>query len=252
MNVLFPIAGRGQRFKGDVQNVPKPLVFAGTKTLLEHAISTLGFSGQYIFVSLKYENNTWNQQIEDTIYSLQPQSKIITIDTPTEGMAETCLKAKHLINNDEQLIITNVDQILNWDSDKFLDFVNEVNVDACVSIYEHHDIEINKPSKYAYVKLNEDGYAEEFREKFAISTNAMNGIYYWKRGGDFVRSAEKMIHEDFRVNNEYYVSPSYNYLIQEGKRIRTYKMNTTEFYSLGSPEEIARTLKHIQFNPYVL
>ncbi len=248
MNILFPIAGRGQRFENYPQNVPKPLVVVDGKTLLEHSISTLGFVGQYIFVTLKYDNANWNQQIEAIIHSLQPNSKIITIPTPTEGMAETCLAAKEYIDDATQLIITNVDQILSWNPSNFLDFVHDSNVDACVSVYDHHDIEIGKPGKYAYVRLNDDGYAREFKEKFAISNIAMNGIYYWKHGSDFVRSAEQMIRDNIRVNNEYYVSPSYNYLIVEGKKINTYTMHETEFYSLGSPEEIDRSLQQIHFN----
>lgn len=246
MNILFPIAGRGQRFKDYQQNTPKPLVKFEGKTLLEHSISTLNLDGQYIFVTRRYETSFLNNTIEEIIYSLVPNSKIIVIDSVTEGMASTCLCAEKFINTDDELIVTNVDQYLCWDSTDFLKFVRKESVDACVSTYDHADIQLNKPSKYAFVKLNEHGYAEKFREKFAISEHAMNGIYYWKHGSDFVRSAKQMISDDVRINGEYYLSPSYNYLIQEGKCIRTYKMNETEFYSLGSPEEISNSLTRKQ------
>lgn len=248
MNILFPIAGKGQRFKFRNQFTPKPLVTVNGKTLLEHAVSTLEFTGQYIFVALKYDDDSFNKQIRDIVFGLQPQSKLILLDVPTQGMAETCLCAEHFIDTSEKLIITNVDQYLSWDSNDFLNYVDCHNLDACVSTYDHHDIEVGKPSKYAFVELDDHEYATRFVEKFAISKHAMNGIYYWKCGQDFVRSAKQMIADDIRTNGEYYVSPSFNYMIRDGKRIKTYKMKNTQFYSLGSPEEIEVTLQHLPPN----
>lgn len=245
MNILFPIAGRGQRFKSKNYETPKPLVVVGGKTLLEHAISTLGLVGNYIFISLRYEDSSLNTQIEDIIFKFQPNSKIILLDEPTRGMAETCLCAEEWIDNDEELIVTNVDQHLNWEADHFQQFLKEQTPDACVSTYDHEDIEVGKPSKYAFVKLNEQKNAVEFQEKFAISEHAMNGIYYWKHGRDFVSSSKQMISDNVTVNGEYYVSPSYNYMIREGKIIKAYKMNKNQFYSFGSPEEISNSLKYL-------
>lgn len=252
MNILFPIAGRGERFKSHNYNIPKPLVMVSGKTLLEHSISTLDLPGTYIFVTLKYQNDLFNKQIQEIIYTLQPSSRIISLDSPTNGMAETSLGAESFINNEEELIITNVDQYLSWNSAEFLKFVRNADVDACVSTYEHDDIELEKSSKYAFVKLDSDGNAVEFQEKFAISEHAMNGIYYWKYGKDFVDSAKKMILDNIKVNNEFYVSPSYNYMIRDGKKIKAYKMQKNEYCSLGSPEEISNSLKQPTIQPSFL
>jgi len=114
-----------------------------------------------------------------------------------------------------------------------------------VSLYDHEDIEIGKASKYAFVALNNRGFATQFAEKFAISEHALNGIHYWKHGKDFVSSVKRMMADDVRVNGEFYFSPAFNYLIEDGKKITTFKMQQHEYYSLGSPEEIAKNLKYI-------
>lgn len=246
MNILFPIAGAGLRFQSHGYNIPKPLVLVNGKTLLEHSITTLGLPGRYIFVCTEYEDLELNQQIEDIVISCHPEAVIITLDGPTKGSAETCLKAEDIIDVDEPLIVTNGDQWLNWKPQEFLDFLKLTDPDGCVSLYPHEDIEVGKPSKYAFVSLDDDGYARDFCEKFAISNNALNGVHYWKSGKDFVYSVKEMIKKDIRVNNEYYFSPSYNILIKDGKRINTYPMSKEEYRSLGSPQEITKNNKYIK------
>jgi NDP-sugar pyrophosphorylase family protein len=248
MNILFPIAGRGSRFKLEYDELPKPLVLVKGKTLLEHSVESLKINGHFIFIFLKYENKHYNYKIRSLIEKLKPGSKIIMISKITRGAAETCLYAKDYIDNEDPLLITNCDQYLNWNPNKLYDIIKTEDPDACVSLYDHEDIEVGKPGKYAYVSLDDQGKAIKFNEKFAISKNALNGIHYWKRGRDFISSVKKMIEDKVVVNNEYYISPSFNYMIKEGKNILTFKMEKKEYLSLGSPEEIQKNLKFLYNN----
>ena len=59
----------------------------------------------------------------------------------------------------------------------------------------------------------------EVAEKKVISKNATVGVYYWKKGSDYVNFAETMIKKNIRVNNEFYVCPVYNEAIVGGKKI---------------------------------
>ena len=52
--------------------------------------------------------------------------------------------------------------------------------------------------KWSYVKLNEEGYAEEVAEKKPISNNATVGIYWWKKGSEYVKYAEQMIKKKYK------------------------------------------------------
>jgi len=245
MNILFPIAGIGSRFETQGYKVPKPLVRVKGKSLIKHSVRTLNLNGNYIFVCRKYEDGDYNKQIKELINMTYPIAKLILLDKPTQGAAETCLAAEKYINNDDPLIITNGDQYLNWDSNTFLDHIYNTDPDGCVSLYDHEDIEVDKVSKYAFVALDNKGFATKFAEKFAISKHALNGIHYWKHGKDFVSSVKRMMADDVRVNGEFYFSPAFNYLIEDGKKITTFKMQQHEYYSLGSPEEIAKNLKYI-------
>ena len=244
MNILFPVGGKGERFQNKFRT-PKPLVEVNGKTLLEWSIETLGLSGQYIFVVLEYQEPEFNTQIENIIMSSKPKAIILKIKEPTLGSAFTCLVSEKYINNDDELIITNCDQYLNWDFQNFITFLEEEKPDASVSIYDHGDVVVGEKSPYCFVKTDDSGKITEFKEKFAISELSMNGIHYWKRGSDFVRSCKKMIDHSITVNGEYYLSGSFNFLISEGSRIMPFRMNKGEFYSLGTPEDIDKNIDKI-------
>lgn len=96
--------------------------------------------------------------------------------------------------------------------------------------------------KWSYVKLNESGYVTEVAEKKPISDVATVGIYYWRRGADYVKYAEQMISKNIRVNNEFYVCPVFNEAIQDNKKIKVF--NIKNMWGLGTPEDLTHFLEN--------
>lgn len=242
MNILIPLVGRGQRLQSKY-NCPKPLVKLKGKSIIEYSVSSLGLSGQYIFIIREYDeygndSARYNEELEQTLIKLIPNCKIIKTRTLTQGPACSALLAKSLIDTKEPLVITNCDQITTWDANKFVSFVKEKNCDGCVTTFPFNNIKLGEKSAYSFIKLNSNDVAVEFEEKLAISESALNGIHYWKEGALFVASAEDMIKENNTVNGEFYVSKTFNYLIKQNKKIIEFRMNKNEFFALGNNEEI--------------
>jgi NDP-sugar pyrophosphorylase family protein len=235
MNILFPIAGHGTRFKYKGFNEPKPFVKVKDKYIIEYALSSLKLKGNYYIITNRLEKQYIDilNELSD-LYNLN--LKIIDVGRDTSGQAETCYLILDKINLNEELIITNCDQYTPWNYQKFIDFKNNADYDGIVTTYKHYDIEINKPGRYSYIKLNENGLAVELMEKFAISENALNGVFYWKKGELFKKSCKQLLSTECSI--ERYVSLTYNFLIKEGYKITNYLMESKEFVSLGSPEEI--------------
>ena len=77
-----------------------------------------------------------------------------------------------------------------------------------------------------------------------ISKNATVGVYYWKHGSDYVDSAEEMIEKNIRVNNEFYVCPTYNQLISKKKKIKIH--NVDKMWGLGTPEDLSNFIQKIK------
>ena len=228
------MAGMGQRFKSEGFTSEKPLIELMGKTLIEHSIESLKIEGNFIFITREYDDPSSNQILSDILKRLKPDSIEIKLKNITTGSIETALSAQHLIDNNDPLIITNCDQRLEWDSEPFIEFISDDDIDGCVVTFDSDN------PKNSFALIGEDGFVTEFAEKNPISRNALIGLHYWKSGSEFVKSAKKLF-ETFKTNNkpECYISESYNFLIEENKKIRCYEINNNEFISLGTPYDLS-------------
>jgi len=232
MNILLPIAGLGSRFSKVGFELPKPLIKVEGKPMIQCAIESLGVQGNYIFIIRD------NETLKLHLQSMYPDSNIISINYLTDGPASTCLLAKEQINNKQPLLIANCDQIMWWNSLAFTSFLNSCPYDGLVVTYNEDT------PKNSYVKLDKNGLAVRIAEKEVISNVSLNGIHYWKNGSDFINSAEVMIKDNERYNNEFYVGPTYNTLIKQGKKIGVYHIPNEQHHAVGTPEDLLKyTLK---------
>ena len=236
MNILIPMAGLGDRFRKAGYTTSKPMILVDGKPMIQLAIESLGLFGRYIFVINR--ENEMVEELKSLLRAITSDPIIIEIDYLTEGPTSTCLLAKHYIDTDEPLVIANCDQIMKWNSHEFFNHINNTSNDGVVVTYNVIT------EKNSYVKLDEFGFAIEFAEKKIISDESLNGIHFWKKGSDFIKSAETMINKNIRVNNEFYIAPTYNELIVEGKKITTYPVKNNEHWAVGTPEDLEKYLSN--------
>ena len=229
MNILIPMAGAGSRFEKAGYKDPKPLIKIFDKPMIEWVINNIkNDDAHYIFIAQKDHCKKYN--FENTIKNICKKYSIIEIEGITEGAACTTLLAKHFINNEEKLIIANSDQYVEWSNEDFKSFYSNENLDGNILIFNS-----NHP-KWSYVKVDENNYVKSVAEKIVISNMATVGIYYWKNGSDYVKYAEKMIANNDRFNNEFYVCPVFNYSIKDDKKIGIYHIKN--MWGLGTPEDL--------------
>jgi len=235
MNILIPMAGAGKRFIDAGYIFPKPLIEINNKPMIQWVIESLNLKANYIFIIQKEHQKKYN--IKSVLNVLQPNCKIIELSHVTEGAACTTLLAKKYINNSDPLIIANSDQYIKWNSSRAIYDFNSKKLDGAILTFEAIH------PKWSYAKCDEKGFVTEVAEKKVISKNATVGVYYWKHGSDYVRSAEKMIKKNIRVNNEFYVCPVYNEFLLEKKKVKIY--NVEEMQGLGTPEDLNNFLRKL-------
>jgi len=232
MNVLIPMAGAGSRFQKAGYTFPKPLIEVNGKPMIQIVVENLNIDAKHIFVVQKEHYEQYN--LKHLLSLISPGCEIVQVDGMTEGAACTTLLAKEFINNDEPLVYANSDQFLDWDSNEFMYSMEADEVDGGIlSFTATHP-------KWSFAKLNEDGFVSEVAEKKPISDIATTGIYYWKKGSDYVKYAEKMIEKNVRVNNEFYVCPVFNQAIDDGKKIKTFHIDG--MWGIGTPEDLRHFL----------
>ena len=235
MKILIPMAGRGKRFEDAGYSFPKPLIDINGKTMIQIIIENLNFSAEHILICQKEHYEKY--ALKELFDLITPNCKIIQVSEITEGAACTALLSKESINNDEELIIANSDQWVNWNNQHFLSFLRDNDADGgIVTFYSTHP-------KWSFVKLDDEGKVTIVAEKKPISNIATVGIYYFKKGKYFVEAAEQMIGKNIRTNNEFYIAPVYNEMIQSNKKILNYPI--AEMRGLGTPEDLSKFMENI-------
>ena len=239
INVLIPMAGEGKRMKEAGWEMPKPMIPIANKTMIQTVVENIGIDAFYTFIVKKEDIKTY--KIDEHIKSLGINSRILVQekfnDLDTIGAAVTTLLAKEYINDDSPLLVANSDQYMIWDKSIVYDIINS-GVEGC--IFSFKDID----PKWSFSKLNKEGFVSAVSEKNPISDNASCGVYFWKKGSDYIKYAEQMIQKDIKTNNEFYVCPVYNEAIEDGKVISISMVE--KMYGLGTPEDLNLFLKVIE------
>jgi len=234
MKILIPMAGEGSRFVKEGYTFPKPLIDVNGKPMIQTVVENLDFNAEYIFL-VRGEHLEKYEGLEDTLHRITNGKCSIVSCGKSEGAACTALEAEKLINNDEDLLIANSDQYIEYSPENFNMMKEMTDVDAIVYTFEAVH------PKWSFVKTNSRGIAIEVAEKKPISNIATCGIYWYRRGSDFVKYAKQMIEKDIRVNNEFYIAPVYNELIQDNKTLIPFFVHS--MWGLGTPEDLNVFLK---------
>lgn len=234
LNVLIPMAGAGSRFAEAGYTFPKPLIEVKGIPMIEVVVRNLNIEANYIFVCQKAHYEKYD--LEHVLNNIAPGCKIVQVDGLTEGAACTALLAKEYIDSDAPLLFSNSDQFLIWNSNEVMYSFQADGIDGgMVNFKASHP-------RWSYAKIGDDGFVSEVAEKKVISDSATTGIYWWRRGSDFVKYAEQMIAENLRVNGEFYVAPVFSSAIRDGKKIRVKTID--EFYGTGTPEDLNNFLEN--------
>lgn len=244
INIIIPCAGLGERFIKSNYQLHKPLIDVKGYPMIYWAIkNVINYDNFNYFIYLIRKDIFDKSTIFDKYVKIfKSDSVVLQVENNKDGPVITCLNAIDYINYDMPLIIANCDMYLN----KFniQHFVYEMKeADGGIVVFEDND----KPNKWSYVKEDEKESPRliiKVAEKEAISNLATVGIYYWKKGSDFVKYAKQMISKNIRVTGssgvvgEFYICPVYQEAINDNKKIITYKIKKEQFHNLGDPESL--------------
>ncbi len=240
LNIVIPMAGRGSRFAEAGYKDPKPLIPVHGKPMIQVVVENLTPKCEHRFIFICQNQHIKEYDLVPKLKSYAKNVEVIGIDGITEGQVCTVLKAKDLINTNEPLMTANSDQYIDFDINDYLDVMEKRQLDGLIMTMKADD------PKWSYAKTDANGVVVETAEKKVISDDATVGIFNFRRGKDLVASAEQMIADDIRVNNEFYTCPCYNYLIKEGQQVGIYGIGEeyNGMYGLGIPKDLDFFLNH--------
>lgn len=221
------MAGLGSRFIKEGFKVPKQLINIKDKHLIDISLDCLDYEGCNLIFVVRDET-VYNYHMDDLLRKkFGDDIKVVVLDKLTDGSVCSCLYAEEYIDNDAPLIIHTLDIEFRPVFNPHI--MNDLDGDGLLLTFKSNS------ANYSYAKVNENGFVTETAEKKAISNDACVGIYGFKKGSDFCKYAREMIERDLRTKNEFYISPLYNLLIEDGKKIRTEPVD--KMHVFGTPDE---------------
>ena len=233
-NLLLPIAGKAQRFIDAGYTMPKPLILARNKHVIDWAMQSVDLT-ECNLIFLVRVDHIYNFSIDKILkQKFGEDITIIKINKVTRGALETCTLARKHIDNDLPLIIYTPDvyfgpvfnpATIPNDADGFLLTFTANSAD------------------HSYSDYGTDGIVTNVVEKEVISKEANVGLYYFGSGKMFLQYANEMIDNNILVKNEFYIAPMYNLMIRDGLKITA--ANTEKLHVLGTPHQFEFFCKRV-------
>lgn len=215
------MAGSGTR-TSDKYSTPKPLIMVKNEPLFSWAIKglPLELASELTVVTnrLVATNENFDRHLA-TFVPKQLKINLEVLEEQTSGQAETVLLGTKKINNDKGLLIFNCDTYISDDFPR-----NFQSWDGMLGYF--------KSSNPAMSYLQTTG--EEVNrtiEKEVISDKASTGLYYFASREMFVDAFHDTSHQQ-----ETYIAPMYNSMIQKGYRVGSFPTKTV--IPLGTSQDI--------------
>ncbi len=244
LNVIIPMAGLGSRFTDYGFTINKYLlpIDGNLQPMIKAAILTLKVpeSSHFIFIirEMTDPDLLLRQLLENICKENNYACTILSVDYFTEGPTSTAMIAANIINNDTPLLVSNSDQILDWNYDAFKE--KTLSADGTVLTYNPpYELKIGSKDKHSFVHFNSDGLPDQFAEKIVLSKEALVGVHYFKKGSYFVDAANYTFRNNMRApNGEFYLSLTYQAMLNMGYSINTYNLSDSgneNYYPVGEP-----------------
>lgn len=224
-NLLLPIAGLAKRFTDVGYRMPKPLILANHKHVIDWAMDSIKTDDCNLIFIVRI-NHIYDFSI-DTILKQKfgDDITIVVMDHLTRGALETCYLAKDDMDHSLPLIIYTPDVCFEpqFDPDTIGD------EDGFTLTFRANS------DDHSYCLHDEDKNVSRVAEKEVISQQANVGVYHYRTTQLFLYYAEKALNEGYGiVKNEYYIAPIYNLMIEDGLNIKYDE--TEKMHVLGTPK----------------
>jgi hypothetical protein len=158
--------------------------------------------------------------------------RLVPLSQMTSGQAESVVRGLEgaSVGDDEWLVVFNIDSVrrrFDWPTRESL-----VHCDGWLEVFP------GSGPQWSYARTEKDGdRVLESVEKREISSDCSNGLYTFRRAGDFRSAYENLGASGYA---ETFVAPLYNDLIARGRDIRVRRIDADDVAFCGVPEDWER------------
>lgn len=231
IQLVIPMAGKGSRFEKAGYQKPKPLLEIHGRPMFKVVLANL-LDDSICSVTFIVPAS-WG--MGDAFRELSKHTgrivNVVEIDYVTDGPADSVQLAAPYLDPDLPVVTANSDQYINYSMEEFYKMVQDPSNDGVILCMRDSD------PKWSYVRTDPNGLVVEVREKVVISELATIGVYGFRTSRLMLKSFSDMRNSDDRTNGEYYLAPSYNYIISDGGVVRAVELGglSETVFGLGIP-----------------
>lgn len=240
MQLIIPMSGNGSRFINHGYEIPKPLIRVSGHPMVKHVVDMYPGVEEVLFIINQEHFKNKHLNIEKQLGLISPICKIAIIESHKLGPAHAIMRASSFINTKVPVVINYCDFTCIWNFDSFKKQLGS-GIDGLIATYTGFHPHMLRSNKFAYVKVDREGYVQNIQEKSPYTDNPMSeevssGTYGFKSGQVLLDAVSQQFMHNDSYNGEFYSSLTYKNMISRGKKIKTF--NIEKFIQWGTPEDL--------------
>lgn len=237
MNIIIPMAGRGTRLRPHTLTIPKPLIPIAGKPIVQHLVEYIVEMCAEPVQNIGFVVGQFGEEVEKQLLKIASESgakgHIFYQDQPL-GTAHAILCAEELLK--QHVTIAFADTLFRAEKQQKID----ASQDGVIWTQE-----VDNPSAFGVVKLDNNGVITEFIEKpkEPVSNLAIIGIYYFKDGTYLKNELQYLIDNDIREKGEYQLTSALENMKKKGLKFRPATIK--EWLDCGNKDAVVHTNSRI-------
>ena len=210
MKIIVPMAGRGSRLRPHTLTIPKPLVPVGGKPIVQRLVEDITKVCGEAVDEIAFIIGDFGDQVEKDLITVAENlgaKGSIYHQEEALGTAHAILCAKESLEGN--IVVAFADTLFK------ADFTLDANAEGIIWVSQ-----IDDPSAFGVVKLNDDNIITDFIEKPQefVSDLAIIGIYYFKDGAYLKDELQYLIDNKITDKGEYQLTDALENMKQKGTK----------------------------------
>lgn len=227
--IVIPMLGKSSRFFDAGYELPKYQLPLGSSNVFSESVKS--FSAHFDdvpFVFLIRSDFDARSFVTSEVEQLGIKSfHLVEFAEETLGQADSVFRGTSDYSNDTSIIVFNIDTIRK---DFTIPSDREFR-DGFLEVFR------GEGDAWSFVQKNSENKVTRTAEKRRISNLCSNGMYGFRRLGDFRDAYLQRFEKDLGTYGEIYIAPLYNRLIARGLDVRCIELDEGVTINCGTPEQ---------------
>ncbi|HOU97412.1 MAG TPA: sugar phosphate nucleotidyltransferase [Bacteroidales bacterium] len=235
MKIIIPMAGMGKRMRPHTLTIPKPLIPIAGKSIVQRLVEDLKTTISKPIDEIAFVVGDFGKEVEESLCKIAHEmgsTCSIYYQNEPLGTAHAVLCAADSLKG--EVVVAFADTLFRTSS------IQGNSADAIIWVKE-----VENPSQFGVVKLNNEGIITDFIEKpqTPVSNLAIIGIYYFKSGELLRQELQYLIDHNIKVKGEYQLTDALQNMKNKGLTLKATAID--EWFDCGNKEATLNTTKRI-------